>query len=321
VFILVTAELRPMHSAEASVVDTPAEIDFTTADLPARGGHGTVLLVEPSFFEVRYHINPHMGGRVDPDRRDRQWRALREAFETHTDDVVVLDPAAVAGKRGPNATPPADLPDLVYCANHGLPTPDGTGVVPATMATAERAGEPAYFEAWAGEQGYEVLEPVDAERFEGMGDTLWHPGRRLLWGGHGFRTDRAVYDELAERLDIRVVALELTDERYYHLDLCLAPLDAETVLVAPEALTDRGLATVERVFDRVVEAPAEEAREGLACNCRRLADGTVLIGDGNPETERRLNEAGYSTHAVEVGEFLKGGGSVFCLSLALGTLR
>lgn len=319
-FILVTMEPRPMHSAEVSVVDAPEGIDFVIADLPARPVHGTVLLVEPSFFEVRYRINPHMGGPVDPDRRDRQWRALREAFETHADDVVVLDPAAVAEKLGPDATPSAELPDLVYCANHGLPTPDGTGVVPARMATAERAGEPAYFEAWARERGYEVLAPVDAERFEGMGDALWHPGRRLLWGGHGFRTDRAVYDELADRLGTRVVTLELTDERYYHLDLCLAPLDEETALVAPEALTDSGLATVERVFDHVLEAPAEEAREGLACNCRRLADGTVLIGDGNPETERRLNEAGYPTHAVEVGEFLKGGGSVFCLSLGLGTL-
>ena len=309
-----------MHSAEASVVDTPAGIDFAVADLPTRPAHGTVLLVDPSAFDVRYRINPHMGGRVDPDRRDAQWAALHEAVETHADEVAVLDPAEVAENLGPDATPPADLPDLVYCANHGLPTPDGTGVVPATMATAERAGEPAYFEAWAREQGYEVLEPVDAEKFEGMGDALWHPGRRLLWGGHGFRTDRAVYDELAERLDTRVVTLEPTDERYYHLDLCLAPLDEETALVAPEALTERGLAKVERVFDRVVEAPAEEAREGLACNCRRVADGTVLIGAGNPETERRLNEAGYPTHAVEVDEFLKGGGSVFCLSLALGTL-
>ena len=308
-----------MHSAEASVVDGEA-IDFTPADLPTRPTHGTVLLVEPSFFDVRYRINPHMGGRVDPARRDAQWAALHEAVETHADGVAVLDPAAVAETLGPDATPPTDLPDLVYCANHGLPTPDGTGVVPATMATAERAGEPPYFEAWAGEQGYEVLDPVDAERFEGMGDALWHPDRRLLWGGHGFRTDRAVYDELAERLDTRVVTLELTDERYYHLDLCLAPLDEETALVAPEALTERGLGKVERVFDRTIEAPTEEAREGLACNCRRVADGTVLIGAGNPETERRLNEAGYPTHAVEVGEFLKGGGSVFCLSLALGTL-
>ena len=42
-----------MDSAEVPVVDTPGGIDFAVGDLPERPTHGTVLLVEPTHFDVR----------------------------------------------------------------------------------------------------------------------------------------------------------------------------------------------------------------------------------------------------------------------------
>ncbi|WP_440766868.1 dimethylarginine dimethylaminohydrolase family protein [Natronorubrum sp. DTA7] len=304
---------------------------FQLDEVPSRPDHSTVLLVRPRYFDVRYRINPYMGGRVDADRAREQWRTLKAAYETHADSVAVLDPAETwatlerEAERDPvdssdgTAVAPDRLPDMVFCANHGVATPDGTGVVLAEMATAERAGEPAHFAAWCDERGYEVLEAPDC-RFEGTGDAIWHPGKRLLWGGYGVRTDREAYDELADRLETTVLTLELTDDHYYHLDVCFAPLGESTVLIQPEAFTGDGLATIRSVFERVLEVPREESRDGLAGNCHCVDGDTVLLGAGNPETERVLSDAGYEPMAIPTDEFQKAGGSVCCLKLELGSV-
>jgi len=287
-------------------------------DVPRRGSHSTVVLVEPRFFDVEYQINPHMGGTVDAERARAQWEQLRTAFESRVDSLQVLDPAETEKLLDAGDAPPAaERPDMVFVANHAVPTPDGEGFVLARMATEQRAGEPAHFRAWATRQGYEV-HPAPAAAFEGMGDALWHPGRRLLWGGHGFRSERAVYDELAARLGTTIVPLELTDEAFYHLDVCLAPLSESTALVHPDAFTEAGLAKIDALFERVLEAPAGESAEGLAVNVE-VVDGTAILGTDAPETTALLEDAGYDVVVVETGEFLKAGGSVCCLSLSAGS--
>ncbi|WP_227132845.1 dimethylarginine dimethylaminohydrolase family protein [Halorubellus salinus] len=286
--------------------------------------HDTKVLVDPAFFDREYVINPHMAGSVDRERAREQWTRLKQVYERRVDDVRVLDPRetaraldADAPSRADAAPDPADRPDMAFVANHALATADGEGFVLARMATAERAGEPAHFRAWAEREGYRVL---DAPRtvFEGMGDALWHPGRRLLWGGHGVRSDRAAYDELAAALDATVVPLELTSEHYYHLDVSMAPLDEDTVLVQPDAFTDAALAKLDAVFDTLLEAPRDESSDDLAVNVE-VIDDTVVLGAGLPDTAGLLEDAGFDVVTVDTSEFQKAGGSVCCLTLAAGT--
>jgi N-dimethylarginine dimethylaminohydrolase len=146
-----------------------------------------------------------------------------------------------------------------------------------------------------------------------MGDALWHPGRYLLWGGYGFRTDRAAYDVIAERLDVTVLALHLSDPDFYHLDTCLSPLDETTALYVSAAFDDDALALIELGFETLIEVPDQEARTLLAGNAHS-PDGThVLIQEGCTETNRRLRAAGYEPVELATDEFLKAGGSVFCM--------
>ncbi|MFC6725820.1 dimethylarginine dimethylaminohydrolase family protein, partial [Halobium palmae] len=152
----------------------------------------------------------------------------------------------------------------------------------------------------------------------GCGDAIWHPGRRLLWGGYGVRTEREAYDELAAVLDAPVVTLELSSDYFYHLDVCFAPLTETTALVVREAFTDAGRAKIDALFEEVVEVPREEATGGLACNCHCVDGEHVLLASGNPETERRLEAAGFTPVPVSTSEFQKAGGSVCCLKLNLG---
>lgn len=307
-------------SAIGGVLDAIDDVRSLSLDsIARRPAHDTKVLVEPTFFDREYVINPHMGGTVDSERAREQWTLLKQVYERRVDDVRVLDPRRTGRELASDggAPDPADRPDMAFVANHALATADGAGFVLARMATPERAGEPAHFRDWAEREGYEVRPAPDAA-FEGMGDALWHPERRLLWAGHGVRSDRAAYDELAATLDATVVPLELTSEHYYHLDVSMAPLSPSTVLVQPDAFTDAGLAKVDAVFERVLEAPADESTDGLAVNVE-VVDDTVVLGDDLPETAGLLEDAGFDVVAVDTSEFQKAGGSVCCLTLAAGT--
>jgi len=288
-------------------------------DIPGRGKHSTVIMADPRYFDRVYKINPYMEGNIDKDRARKQWEQLRKMFESHADDVRILDPneteELLTGVDAPQAS---NRPDMAFVANHALATADGKGFVLARMATEERAGEPIHFAAWARQQGYDV-QSAPAATFEGMGDALWHPERELLWAGYGIRSERAAYDELADRLDVPLITLELTSEYYYHLDVSLAPLSESTALVQPEAFTDDALGKIEALFETVLEAPSAESTEGLAVNLE-VFGGTVILGSEIPETTELLEGAGFEVVSIETSEFQKAGGSVCCLALLAGML-
>ena len=279
-------------------------------DVPAMPRPTRVLMTTPDHFRVDYVINPHMEGHVgtvDPARARVQWDALRAEYVR-----LGLDVAVVGGAAG--------QPDMVFCANQTLPAlaADGARVaVMSRMHAPERADEvPAYARFFA-ESGYDVrhLEDSLPGTFEGMGDAIWHPGRRLLWGGYGFRTDRRVYDRLAAALGTAVRPLALHDPEFYHLDTCFCALDEQTVLVYPGAFTAEDLATIRAHFARVIEAPEDEARTLFACNAHSPDGRTVIIQRGCTVTNARLREAGFEVVEVDTDEYLKSGGSVFCMKL------
>jgi len=289
-------------------METPSRFDIQA--LPALPRPGRVLMTTPEHFRVEYVINPHMEGHigtVDPERARAQWEALRAVYER-----LGFTVSTVAGAEG--------LPDMVFCANQTLPylTPGGEkGVVLSRMHAAQRKDEVPHYERFFQSEGYAV-DRLDADvpgDFEGMGDALWHPGRYLLWGGYGYRTDRQVYDRFTERHGFPVIPLSLTDPDFYHLDTCLAPLDEDTALIYPDAFDADGLAAIRAHFRRVIEAPEDDARTLFACNAHSPDGRHVIIQRGCTETNRRLTAAGYEPVEVDTDEYLKSGGSVFCMKV------
>ncbi|HIG74405.1 MAG TPA: amidinotransferase [Bacteroidetes bacterium] len=246
-------------------------------------------------------------GDVDAERARAQWDALRAAYER-----VGMEVSVVAGQPG--------LPDMVFCANQTLPylTPGGQrGAILSRMHAPQRKPEVEHYARFFESEGYEVtgLDPDLPGDFEGMGDALWHPGRYLLWGGYGYRTDRGVYDRLGDKMGFPVLPLHLEDPDFYHLDTCLCPLDEHTALVYPGAFDDEGLATIRAHFARVLEAPEHEARDLFACNAHSPDGRHVFIQRGCTETNAMLREAGFEVVELDTDEYLKSGGSVFCMKL------
>ena len=288
---------------------TSSDIDFALADLATLPLPRNVLMTSPSYFDVAYVINPHMAahvGKVDAGEASREWLSLREAYEGLGITAHVME-----GAEG--------LLDMVFCANQTLPylRPENLthGVVLSRMHAPQRRDEVAYFERFFREKGFEItrLPPDRVTDFEGMGDAIWHPNRYLLWGGYGIRSSREAYQEISDALDVRVVMLHLEDEEFYHLDTCFSVLDEETVLIFPGAFQPEGLEIIRSLFRRVIGAPEDESRRKFACNAHCPDGKHVLIQSGCVTTNRLLTEAGFEPLEIDTSEFLKAGGSVFCM--------
>ena len=179
-----------------------SEWNLPLPEIPSMPLADRLLMVNPAFFDVAYVINPHMEGqigKVNRQKANNEWQKLVDLYRSLGLSVEVIN-----GEQG--------LPDMVFCANQTLPfiRPNGEkGVFCAQMHAPERKPEVAFFKAYFARKGYQVRTlPSDNDSdFEGMGDALWHSGRRLLWGGYGFRTGLEVYKGLAQALDVPVLAL------------------------------------------------------------------------------------------------------------------
>ena len=279
------------------------------AQLASRERHGSVLMVSPEHYDISYVINPFMEGQlgsVDKALAGKQWQALRETYEKLGYSVAVIE--GVSGQ-----------PDMVFAANQSLAFLNASGertVVLSRMNSIYRRGEVQHFASWYEAQGYQVI-TLDGGCFEGTGDARWHPGRRLLYVGYGYRTDERGVQSLRQALDVPVMALQLVDPRFYHLDTAFAPLDEVTALFVKEAFTTEGIAILRAMFPRLVAVPLAEAIEGLSCNGHSPDGQHYLVQAGNKVTHKAVSSLGYTVLEVDTSEFIKSGGSVYCMKIML----
>jgi len=261
-----------------------------------------VLMADPAYFDVVWAINPHMKpGSVNRGLAVEQWRVLRGALASAGLPVEVV-PAV------------EDLCDLVFTANQSFPVRDGSGrVLLSRMKAEERQPEVGEVAAAWTRLGRTVEALPGEAVFEAGGDALWFPGRRLILCGHGFRTDRVALDALAVAADVPVVAFELVDPRFYHLDTCLCPLDDRCALVVPSAFTTAGLERIEQLFPEWVAVPEAEGLR-FACN-GAVVGGHFLVQAGNPAAIVAAESRGLRVVSLDTSEFIKSGGSVTCLHM------
>jgi arginine dihydrolase len=265
---------------------------------------GAVLMCRPDHYGIEYEINPwmHVAVQVDHELAQTQWKALHA---TYTDLGLEIELAA----------PEAGLPDMVFTANAAVLW-DGRAVL-SNFHHAERAGEEPHWRRELERLGFEVHELPRSLSFEGAGDALFLGDR--LFCGSGFRTDRESHRPVARILDVEVVSLELIDSRFYHLDTCFCPLDATTVLAAPDAFSEPSARLIRQLVPNLIEVPLEVAT-GFACNAMPVGE-RVVSSLTIAQLEEPLRAAGFTAVSMPMGEFLKAGGGVRCLSLPLGIGR
>jgi N-dimethylarginine dimethylaminohydrolase len=272
-----------------------------------------LLMCRPEHFAVSYAINPWM----DPTSWARDNRAHAAAAREWTDLHRTLAECGADIDLVPSVT---GLPDLVFTANAAVVL--DRQVLLARFRHPERRREEVHFEAaFRSLQARGVVDSVcklpDHVVLEGAGDCVWDETRKLFWMGHGPRSDAAARHTVAETFGQDVIALELADERFYHMDTALSALPRGEVMYLPDAFTKAGRATI-----RARVAPEQRIAIGSEDGCRLAANavclGNAVVMSGCSERLRaELAERGYQVVTTPLPSFLRSGGSAFCLTLRL----
>lgn len=291
-------------------------ISFSINDIKDRTDPTRVLMCSPDYFDIVDVKNVHMQGHIgntDKAQVNAQWQSLKDAYDALLTNKVLDEVSVIPGAK--------DCEDMVFCANQTLPwkMEDGSEVVVMSrMRHESRQREVPYFEDFFKNKGFKPLHFNNVKMFEGMGDVIPHPGKRLLYGGYGHRTTAEAYDELATMLQTPVVALELINPKFYHLDTCFVPLSKDSVMLCKEAFTEEGLAMIRQLFTKVYYIPEYEAEKYFSLNAHAFdAHGTktAILQKGSAITVDVLKQEGYNVVEIETGEFMKSGGSVFCMKM------
>src|ERR671931_1492752 len=184
-----------------------------------------------------------------------------------------------------------------------------------------RQGEPAALGRDLERAGVPVAAALEPPALAEGGDTLWLDERTLLVG-LGYRTNEAGADALRRALPgVDVLTFDLPHYRgpgeVLHLLSFVSPLDDDLALVYPPLAPTRLLQLLAVRGVRTVEVPDEEY-DSLGCNVLALGPRVALALDGNPETRRRLEQAGVDVRVYKGDELsLKGDGGATCLTRPL----
>jgi N-dimethylarginine dimethylaminohydrolase len=271
-----------------------------------------ILMVHPQHFRVAYAINPHMKTadgslqKVDSAKALSQWKNILQILEECGLEVEVLD-----------GDP--DFPDMVFAANQSFPfwnlSKNAPDLILSHMARNEREGEVQYFEDFFQTLGYGIHSLPKKTKFEGTGDAIIDLDRKIIFCGFGFRTDSSAPARICEQTGYAVVPLQLTNENLYHLDACFALLNSKSVVVAKDAFAKETLKLIEAAFENVIYVDADEASKTFAANLFCPNSKDVIIEEQNEKTIAQLEKLNYRVHPVNTSEFIKAGGSVFCIKL------
>lgn len=259
------------------------------------------LMCPPTYYNIEYEINPWMSRLkvAEPGLATAQWNNLHTILTERCGATVEL------------VEPVQGLPDLVFTANAGL-VHQGI-VILSRFRFPVRSGEEPVFAQWFETHGLKVITLPEDVFFEGAGDALRCGGQ--LFAGYHFRSEIRSHSVVAEIINERVLSLQLTDPRYYHLDTCFCPLDNGRLIYYPPAFDEYGRKVIrDNVPDAIEVTDADAARFG--CNAVSIGKN-VVASAGCTKLVHDLTDAGLQVHTVNLSEYLKSGGSAKCLTLRL----
>lgn len=259
------------------------------------------LMCRPTHFDVTFEINPWMDRQNRPDRgrSAAEWASLRQAIGACGAETFAVD--SVQG-----------LSDMVFPADIAV-VRAGT-FLRARFRHQERRAEAAHGADWLRASGFAESEPLAGEgTFLEGGDVLAF-GDGLV-AGHGFRSTLAAHAHLQAAFRTEVVSVRLLDPRLYHLDMSICPLDSRTAIVAPWAWDEPSR---KRVLARLPDPLIISEAEAMSFCANSIVVGRNVVMSACPDRlARELKARGFTVVVSAIGEFLKAGGGIRCMTLDL----
>ncbi|CAN5685928.1 hypothetical protein BH10ACI4_BH10ACI4_16510 [soil metagenome] len=286
----------------------PAAIQASSLAPTPHFDRPTYLMCPPEFFDVDYVINPWMAGNLHRPSRDTAFAQWRNLY-THL--------KRIADVRLLHARPGS--PDMVYVA-HAAIISHGIAAI-SSFAHPQRQTEEQHLRRWLQEAGFLLWETPRETAFEGECDAMFDADGRHLWIANGSRTCLHSHRHIADAWHTPVTSLHLVDPRFYHLDICFAPLANGHLLYFPAAFDGASLAKIEAAYpaEKRITVSETEATH-FACSVINIGRN-ILMGSGTVDLAARLADHGFDVTQLDLGEFHRGGGSAKSLALRLSDLE
>jgi dimethylargininase len=216
-------------------------------------------------------------------------------------------------------TPIGLCPDQIYVHDPALVTDRG-----AVLLRPGKKGRRIEVDAMAVdlvEAGLPLAARLEAPATAEGGDMLWLDERTLLVG-RGYRTNDEGVRALANALPgVEVVVFDLPHLRgpgdVLHLMSLLSLLDTDLAVAYPPLMPVRLVELLAERGVELVEVPDDEF-ETMGPNVLALGPRVALALEGNPETRRRMEDAGVDVQVYKGDEISrKGDGGPTCLTRPL----
>jgi len=255
---------------------------------------------------------------IDDKTLEKQWQPLRFLSKPHFEEslkeyksfesLLGVDPIYLSAD-------PTQSIDSIYCRDASIVSDHG--VILCRMGKANRAGEPEAEGAMFTKAGVKILGTIQSPGTLEGGDCAWIDDRTLAVG-HTYRTNEEGIHQLKSLLEPKGMVASMPHYRgpsdVFHLMSVLSPVDKNLAVVysslMPISFRNELL---ERKFE-FVEVPDAEF-DSMGCNVLAVAPRKCVVVKGNPETGRRLRDAGCEVIEYDGWEIsVKGGGGPTCLT-------
>lgn len=240
---------------------------------------------------------------LDPDLARSQHDDLAAAYRRHSVAVYLVDGGRI------------DKPNGFFIRDLMLMTPEGAIITRPASNT--RAGEERFVAEALGAIGVPILMSVHGTgTFEGA-DVSWIDDD-LCFLAEGLRTNREGADQVERMLreiGVREVVRVGLPWGAMHLDGLLNILDRDLAVIWPRRTPYIVVETLRKRGFRLIEIPDEsEAQTCLPMNFVALSPGRILMPAGGDRARALYESAGVECHTVEVGELIKAGGGIHCMT-------
>ena len=240
---------------------------------------------------------------LDPDLARRQHDALAAAYRACGVEVYYAERGRI------------DKPNSMFVRDLMLMTPEGAIVT--RPASTVRAGEERLVAEALARAGVPILMTVHGGgTFEGA-DVAW-VDRDLCFLAEGLRTNEEganQVERMLREIGVRDVVRVGLPYGAMHLDGLLSLVDRDLAVVWPRRTPFKVVQTLRARGFRLIEVEDEaETQACLPMNGVAVAPGEIVVPAGGTTMLARYAEAGVVCHVVEVGELIKAGGGIHCMT-------
>lgn len=211
-----------------------------------------------------------------------------------------------------------DKPNAIYMRDLVFMTPEGAII--ARPAIEARRGEEKAAAFALSKLGVPIVRTINGNGVFDGACAMWVDRHTVILG-----TGSRANAEGAAQVEYELRRMGVTDILHMgiayghaHLDGIMNFVDKKKMILFPwqvsydvvKPLLDKGIEIIE-ITD------IEEVKNNMAINVVALEPGKVLMVEGNPNTKKKIEDAGVEVIEVDLSEIKKGWGAIHCMSVFL----